>query len=146
MSLTIETVTEATDELVAALSALLPQLSPALGPTTHEAVTATLAQPGLTLMLARDARGQIVGTASLHQYRLISGRRTYLEDVVVDEAARGQGIGEALTREAIRLARAAGASDLHLTSGMQRVAAHRLYERLGFTRRETGFFRLALTD
>jgi len=144
--LSIETATEATDELVAALNALLPQLSPALGPTTHETVAATLAQPGLTLLLARNARGEIVGTASLHQYRLVSGPRTYLEDVVVDEAARGQGIGEVLTREAVRLAREAGASDLHLTSGLQRVAAHRLYERLGFTRRETGFFRIALNE
>jgi ribosomal protein S18 acetylase RimI-like enzyme len=62
----------------------------------------------------------------------------------VDEAARGQGAGEALVREAIRLARKAGARTIDLTSRPSREAANRLYERIGFVERETNVYRYEL--
>lgn len=144
MSVTLETASAATDELVAALNALLPQLAPAAVPITRATLAATLAQPDLTLLLARDAAGTIVGTATLIVYQILTGRHARLDDVVVDDAARGQGIGAALTLEAIRLARKQGAVNMYLTSAPHRQAAQRLYERLGFTRPNTDSFRLAL--
>jgi ribosomal protein S18 acetylase RimI-like enzyme len=71
------------------------------------------------------------------------GLRARIEDVVVDEAARGRGVGAALTQEAVRLARAAGARTLDLTSRPSRAAANRLYERLGFQKRDSTVYRLA---
>jgi ribosomal protein S18 acetylase RimI-like enzyme len=144
VSVALETAGAATDDLVAALNALLPQLTSAATPISRATLATTLAQPGLTLLLARDAAGTIVGTATLIIYQIITGRHARLEDVVVDDAARGQGIGAALTLEAIRLAREHGAVNMYLTSAPHRQAAHRLYERLGFTRPDTGYFRLAL--
>jgi ribosomal protein S18 acetylase RimI-like enzyme len=146
LSVTIEAVDATSDELVATLNTLLPQLSPLAAPTTREALAKTLAQPGLTLLLARDASGHIVGTATLIVYQILTGRHARLEDVVVDNAARGQGIGAALTREATSLARTQGAVNMYLTSAPHRQAAHRLYERLGFKRPDTTYFRLALRE
>ncbi len=137
----IEVADAASDELVAALNMLLPQLSPLAAPTTRDALAATMAQPGLTLLLARDIDGRIVGTATLIVCQVLTGRHARLEDVVVDDTARGQGIGAALTLEALRLARAQGVVNMYLTS-----APHRLYERLGFTRPDTTYFRLALWE
>lgn len=144
MTFALETATTATDDLVAALNALLPQLAPSAAPTNRAALAATLAQADLTLLLARDAAGIVVGTATLFVVRTLTGRHARLEDVVVDEAARGRGIGEALTLEAIRLARERGAVHMDLTSAPHRQAARRLYERLGFKCLATTCFRLIL--
>jgi ribosomal protein S18 acetylase RimI-like enzyme len=89
--------------------------------------------------------GVITGTLTLVMFPLPTGMRAWIEDVVVDEAARGQGIGEALTHEALRIARDAGARTVDLTSRPARAAAGRLYERLGFTLRESRLYRYSLT-
>jgi ribosomal protein S18 acetylase RimI-like enzyme len=146
VSVTIEAATTASPDLVAALNVLLPQLSPLIAPATRETLAETLAQPGLTLLLARDATGRIVGTATLIVSQILTGRHARLEDVVVEGTARGQGIGEALTREAIRLGREQGAVSMDLTSAPHRQAAHRLYQRLGFTSPDTTYFRRALRE
>lgn len=142
----VEVVDAATDELLAALGRLLPQLSARLAAPTREALADTLTQPGLSLLLARDADGRIVGMATLIVVRLLTGRHARLEAVVVDAAARGRGVGELLTRAAVRLAREQGASDLALTSNPRREAARRLYQRVGFTQYDTGVFVLALDE
>ena len=77
-------------------------------------------------------------------FRIPSGVRAWIEDVVVDEAARGQGVGEALNREALRLAAEQGARTVELTSRPSREAANRLYQRLGFKMRETNVYRYEL--
>jgi ribosomal protein S18 acetylase RimI-like enzyme len=86
----------------------------------------------------------IAGTLTLALFRIPTGIRAWIEDVVVDEEARGRGIGEALTREAIRRAGAAGARTIDLTSRPDREAANRMYEKLGFRRRETNVYRYEL--
>jgi ribosomal protein S18 acetylase RimI-like enzyme len=86
----------------------------------------------------------LTGALTLVLYRIPTGLRARVEDVVVDESARGRGVGEALTREAIRLARESGARHVELTSHPSREAANRLYRRLGFELRETNVFRLPL--
>jgi ribosomal protein S18 acetylase RimI-like enzyme len=87
--------------------------------------------------------GDIVGALTLVLFPVPTGTRAWIEDVVVDEAARGQGVGAALTREAVRLARAGGARTVDLTSRPSRAAANRLYERLGFQLRESKVYRFA---
>ncbi len=77
-------------------------------------------------------------------FRIPTGMRAWIEDVVVDEAARGQGVGEALNREALRLAKERGAITVDLTSRPSREAANRMYQRLGFTQRETNVYRYDL--
>jgi ribosomal protein S18 acetylase RimI-like enzyme len=145
MTVAISAATLATPELVAALERLLPQLSGAPASMTVERLAQVLAQPAMTLLVARDDHGEIVGTASVVIVASVGGWVARLEDVVVDEAARGQGIGAALTTAAIDLARARGVGGLDLTSSPFREAANRLYQRLGFQRRTTNVYRHPLT-
>jgi len=129
-----------TDELVAAFDRLVPQLSATTGPPGRGALEAIVGSPAVTLLVAR-AEGTIIGTLTLAMFPIPTGFRAWIEDVVVDEAARGKGIGEALTSEAIVLARAAGARTVDLTSRPSRTAAGRLYERAGFEERDTRVYR-----
>lgn len=129
------------DEVVAAFARLVPQLSSAR-PPTREAL-AEIAR-GAVLLVARSADGAIAGALTLTLYRIPTGLQARIDDVVVDRGARGQGLGEALSREAIRRAREAGAVAIGLTSHASRAAANRLYVRLGFERRETNVYKLAL--
>ena len=139
----IEIITTVDDQLVAAVTRLMPQLSKTAPPTRDELV-AMLAQPGTTLFIARvdDA---IVGMLVLTSYRIPTGLQSRIDDVVVDDAARGKGVGEALSRAAIDRARATGAKNVTLTSRPSREAANRLYVRLGFQRVETNVYRYPLT-
>jgi ribosomal protein S18 acetylase RimI-like enzyme len=138
----IEQASEATDELVEALARLVPQLSPARTPPSAAEVAEIVATQ--TLLVARDALGTIVGALTLVVFRIPTGLQALIEDVVVDETTRGKGVGDELVQEATRLARAAGASSLGLTSRPSREAANRLYRRLGFERRETNVYDLDL--
>ncbi len=140
MSTEIGTATAADDELVTALAGLLPQLSGSAAPLDREAVARLLACDANTVLVAR-IDGRIVGALTLVMFPLPSGLRARIEDVVVDDRARGHGVGAALTQEALRLAERAGAGTVDLTSRPSRAAANRLYERAGFVPRETTVFR-----
>jgi len=129
-----------TDEVVAAFARLVPQLSATTAPPGRNALEEIVGSPAVTVLIAR-AGGTIVGTLTLAMFPIPTGFRAWIEDVVVDEAARGRGIGEALTTEAIGLARAAGAKTVDLTSRRSRTAAGRLYERAGFEERDTRVYR-----
>jgi len=137
---TVEVVDTVTDELVEAFARLVPQLSATKGPPGREALARIAGSPAVTLLVAR-AEGTIVGTLTLAMFPTPTGIRAWIEDVVVDAAARGRGIGEALMTEAIGLARAAGARTVDLTSRPARQAAGRLYERAGFEERDTRVYR-----
>jgi ribosomal protein S18 acetylase RimI-like enzyme len=137
----IEHGTVADDELVEAFARLYPQLSSSAPPTRAD-LEALIASPESFLLIARDPG--IVGTLTLTLFRVPIGLQAQINAVVVDEAARGRGIGEALTRDAIHRARAAGATRIQLTSRNGRATAHRLYRRLGFELAATTVFRLAL--
>ena len=88
-----------------------------------------------------DADGRILGSLTLVVFPIPTGIRAWIEDVVVDEAARGRGVGEALNRAALDRARAAGARTVDLTSRPSREAANRLYQRIGFQPRDTNVYR-----
>lgn len=143
MSVEVAVVREANDELVEACARLLPQLSSTAVPLDREAVGRLLASDANTVLVAR-VEGEAVGMLTLVMFPLPSGVRARIEDVVVDEAARGLGIGGALTEEALRLADAAGARTVDLTSRPSRQAANRLYERLGFEARDSKVYRFVL--
>lgn len=134
----IEIAERATNEVLAELNRILPQLSSSSPPMTFDELDEICQNE--TVFIARDA-GKIVGSLTLVTFRLPTGVRSWIEDVVVDEAARGRGAGDALNRAAIRAAHAAGAKSLDLTSRPSRVAANKLYQKLGFKERTTNLYR-----
>jgi ribosomal protein S18 acetylase RimI-like enzyme len=140
----VEEVTEVSGELVAAMAGLVRQLSSSADPPGAAQLEEIVASPATTLLVAREDGAAIVGALTLALFRIPTGVRAWIEDVVVDEAARGRGAGEALTRGAVGIARAAGARTVDLTSRPDRAAANRLYAKLGFERRETNVYRLTL--
>jgi ribosomal protein S18 acetylase RimI-like enzyme len=140
----VEVLSEVTDEVVDALNALLPQLSTTAKPLDAAALRVIVTAPASTVLVAW-LDGRIVGSLTLATFPIPTGIRAWIEDVVVDEAARGRRIGTSLIDEAIRLAKQSGARTVDLTSRPSRVSAGQLYERIGFEQRETRFYRYQLT-
>jgi ribosomal protein S18 acetylase RimI-like enzyme len=136
----VEVLEKVTGEVVEAFGRLLPQLSRSAAPLGQADLEAIVGCPANTVLLARSA-GTITGALTLVMFPLPSGMRAWIEDVVVDASARGQGTGEQLTREALRIAAEAGARTVDLTSRPSREAAGRLYERIGFEIRESRLYR-----
>lgn len=139
-------ISEPTDELYLALQKLIPQIGIHKVSPTRDELAALLNREGATLLVARypDENSEIVGLLSLTVYQVPTGYRSIIEDVVVDQKYRRLGIGEALVRHAIELAREAGANGVSLTSNPQREAANQLYLSMGFELRKTNpyFYKL----
>jgi GNAT superfamily N-acetyltransferase len=133
----------ASPELLDSLRTLLPQLSPSSRKLDQASLEAILGDPAVTLLVAR-AEGRIAGTASVVVFRTPDGVQARLEDVVVDEQARGAGLGQALVEAAVEVARERGASRISLTSASWRESANRLYVRAGFEQKETNVYRMSL--
>jgi ribosomal protein S18 acetylase RimI-like enzyme len=140
MQFELEIVTEATDELWNAFQRLMPQLTTNNPPPSLTELTALVKSDSSTLLIARTNDSSIVGALSLTVYRVPTGIRSIIEDVIVDESARGQGLGDALMKRAIEIAREKGASNIALTSNPKRETANRLYVRMGFKKRETNAY------
>ncbi|MGI8983269.1 MAG: GNAT family N-acetyltransferase [Acidimicrobiales bacterium] len=141
MPIVVEEATAVTPELVAAFRQLTPQLSrsaPAAGGTE---LAEMVRSPATVLLMARDPDKGLVGSLTLVLFRIPTGVRAWIEDVVVDESSRGRGVAEMLCREALNRASAAGARTVDLTSRPAREPANRLYRRLGFVERETNVYR-----
>lgn len=143
MSLEIRPADRVDDDLVAAFAALIPQLSSSSPPPTADALQAIVDTPDSVLFVAR-VDGRVVGSLTLAFYRIPTGLKAWIEDVVVDADARGQGVGEALNRAAVAEATDRGAKNVSLTSRSSRDAANRLYQRLGFQRYETNVYRYTI--
>jgi ribosomal protein S18 acetylase RimI-like enzyme len=137
---------EVTPELVAAFERLIPQLSSSNPAPTETELAAICESEASVLLLAvdRDADDQILGSLTLAWFRIPTGVRAWIEDVVVDEAARGHGVGDLLNRAALDRARELGAKTVDLTSRPSREAANRLYQRIGFVARDTNVYRYSL--
>jgi ribosomal protein S18 acetylase RimI-like enzyme len=140
MGLEVRSAEEVDDALVAVFAELIPQLSSTSPAPTADVLRAIVASPDSVLYLAR-LDGRVVGSLTLAFYRIPTGLKAWIEDVVVDGAARGAGVGEALNRAAIDEARRRGAKNVSLTSRPSREAANRLYQRLGFRPYETNLYR-----
>ena len=141
-------VKEMSQKVYDAFEKLIPQLSSSAAiPTWDELEDLIASKAGIVLAAAddEDPEEKIFGTMTLVVFRIPTGVRAWVEDVVVDSAARGQGIGEKLIRTAIARAEAEGAKTIDLTSRPTRVEAHRLYRRCGFEMRETCVFRRTIS-
>lgn len=139
-----EMVTTVDGDLLTAIDRMLPQLSERARvdeALLHEVV----ASPATTLFVAR-LDGEIVGMCTIAVFTIPTGVRAWIEDVVVDDSARRGGVGTALVNAALEHARSVGARSVELTSRPAREGANRLYQRLGFSRRETNVYRFDLTD
>jgi ribosomal protein S18 acetylase RimI-like enzyme len=143
MTVSVSVIETVTPEIVDAIARLIPQLSRSAPAPSSEQLGEIATSPATHLLVAR-VDGEIVGSLTLVVFRIPTGVRAWIEDVVVDEAARGHGAGEALNREALRVARESGAITVDLTSRPSRESANRLYQRLGFTERETNVYRFDL--
>lgn len=135
----IQKVSQVTPELYEAVQRLVPQLGAHKVPPTKEELNELVESECSILLIAResDPDASIVGMVTLIIYRVPTGMRSLIEDVVVDGTARRKGIGEALVRQAMELARESGATGVALTSNPQREAANQLYQSMGFQLRQT---------
>lgn len=140
----IEAVTEVTPELHAATARLLRQLNSRLPAPSLERLRRIINDPAVTLLVAKEG-DEIVGTSTVIVYSTPFWIKARLDEVVVDESARGKGVGEALVRACLDIGRQRGAEVAELQSGPERAAAHRLYERMGFKIRETDVYRIELS-
>lgn len=133
------------DGLVERLGALVGQLSSSATRPTRDEVEVIVASPACHLLLAREGAGtageSVLGMLTLAVFAIPTGIRAVIEDVVVDEAARGRGIARSLVAAALDLAAAQGARTVDLTSRPTREAANRLYRGMGFATRETNVYR-----
>lgn len=130
-------------ELLVAINRLLPQLSTSASPMSHDDLERLLASNAITLFVA-TLDDHIVGLLTLALFPLPTGLRAWIEDVVVDEEARGQGVASELVLTAVAHAERHEATTVDLTSRPSREAANRLYQKLGFSARETNVYRLTL--
>lgn len=137
----VSTLKAITPDVVDAFARLLPQLSSSAAPLSAADLEAIVGSDTAHVLVARDESDTILGAMTLIVFRIPTGLRGWIEDVVVDGSARGLGVGEALNRRAIELAYELGARTIDLTSRPNREAANRLYQKLGFVARETNVYR-----
>ena len=142
----VEVISQVTSELVEALTRLVPQLSKSNPAPTERELAAIVASRASVLFVAYDQDDEIVGSLTLVLFRIPTGLRAWIEDVVVDESARGKGVGHRMNEAAIDYARKAGAKTVDLTSRPSRDVANRLYQRLGFKKSDTNVYRYVLDD
>ena len=139
----IEEIVKVDDELLAAMNRLVPQLSNSNSPPDRSALEGIVASDS-SILLAAFIDREIVGSLTLVVFSIPTGKRAWIEDVVVDEKCRNKGIGEALNQDAIKIARQLGAKTVDLTSRPSRESANRLYKRLGFLQRDTNIYRFKI--
>ncbi|MFL2697544.1 MAG: GNAT family N-acetyltransferase [Acidimicrobiales bacterium] len=141
---TIRVAENADADLVEAYQKLTPQLSSSSPAPSKRELSSIIKSDSATVLVAEDESGTILGSMTLVVFRIPTGVRAWIEDVVVDTEARGMGIGQALNEYAIKLAEQAGAKTIDLTSRPSRESANRLYQRLGFVARETNVYRYSI--
>ena len=139
----IKEIEKVDDKLVEAMKRLVPQLSNSNSPPDRSALEEIVTSDS-SILLAAFIDGEIVGSLTLVLFSIPTGKRAWIEDVVVDEKCRNKGIGEALNQEAINIAKRLGAKTVDLTSRPSREAANRLYSRLGFVQRNTNIYRFEI--
>jgi ribosomal protein S18 acetylase RimI-like enzyme len=140
---TIRSVTEVTESLIEAYKLLIQQLSSSSNPPNREKLEEIIKSDSARILVAEDENRVILGTMTLVIFQIPTGTRAWIEDVVVDNAARGKGIGKKLNLVALDLAKQAGAKTVELTSRPSREEANQLYKNIGFVMRETNVYRFS---
>lgn len=140
MTMHIEEVTANTTGLTDAINRFLCLLTSTGHPITESDLAALIASGNSHLFVAIDEQGSYAGMITVGIYRSPTGKKAWIEDVVVDEAYRGRGVGKQLTQHAIAFARLQQVKLLSLTSNPARIAANQLYPNVGFLRKETNVY------
>ncbi len=136
-------ITEFSTEVADAVRHLLPQFSSNASLPSDELIKQVIDSDASRLLVASEA-GLVLGMLTIVIFPISSGTRAWIEDVVVDAPCRGKGVGEALIREALALARREDARTVNLASRPSRLAAIRLYKRIGFAPRETNIYKFEI--
>ena len=139
----VKEIVKVDDKLIEAMKRLVPQLSNSSSPPDRFALEGIVASDS-SILLAAFIDGEIVGSLTLVIFSIPTGKRAWIEDVVVDEKCRNKGVGEVLNKDAINIARQRGVKTVDLTSRPSRQSANRLYNRLGFIQRETNIYRFEI--
>ena len=139
----VKEIAKVDDKLIEAMKRLVPQLSNSSSPPDRFALEEIVASDS-SILLAAFIDGEIVGSLTLVIFSIPTGKRAWIEDVVVDEKCRNKGVGEVLNKDAINIARQRGVKTVDLTSRPSRQSANRLYNRLGFIQRETNIYRIEI--
>lgn len=124
-----------------AVSRLLPQLSPDANVLTRQYFKSILASEGIHFFIAEIDKKQIVGMLTIAVYKTPTGIKVWIEDVTVDKAHRGKGIGKELMLAALDYSKSLGSKDIRLTSRPARIAANELYLKLGFKKQDTNYYK-----
>jgi ribosomal protein S18 acetylase RimI-like enzyme len=143
VTVSITVATESSAHVLSGVNALLPQLSTSAVALTLDTLSAIVDDGDTHLLIAEDD-GVIVGTLTLVTFRIPTGVRAIIEDVVVDGNTRGKGIGKQLVAAAIERASSLGAKTIDLTSRPSRVEANALYVAMGFQTRDTNVYRYSV--
>lgn len=138
----INLISEPTPRALDAINSLLPQLSKSAKLLNAEEF-AVLISTSSSLLFFAEEEDCVLGMLSLVIFRIPTGLRAWVEDVVVDEKARGKGVGKALSEHALKEAFRLGATTIDLTSRPSRIAANQLYQRVGFAKRDTNVYRFS---
>jgi RimJ/RimL family protein N-acetyltransferase len=140
----VEIATTLTPAIVDAIAMLVPQLSTSSPPPTTAELSDVVASPATDLFIALDDGGTIIGTATLATFRIPTGMRAWIEDVIVDENATNRGVATAITKAMLDRARELGCVSVDLTSRPSREAANHVYQKVGFEPRVTNVYRFDL--
>ena len=141
----ISELTEATPSVLESINQLLPQLSSKASSLSMEQLLELISSDSTLVFVCSNAVDEIIGMLSLVIMKIPTGRKAWIEDVVVDSKARGQGLGKALMDHALQEARERGVKSIDLTSRPSREGANRLYQSLGYQIRETNVYRYKLS-
>ncbi len=141
--ITIEELNQVTTEDLAGINVLLPQLSATAKPMTYQDLLNVVRDNAVTILVAREGK-RVVGIGSLILFHSVLGTRARLEEMVVDEGQRGNGIGRLIAERLIEIARKNRVRSIELSSRPNREAANALYQKLGFEKKETNVYTMRL--
>jgi len=139
----IHEISSADEKTLRAVNELIPQLSQSAS-VMNEMQLRRLVESQATKLYFAQEGDLVLGMLSLVVFSIPTGTKAWVEDVVVAQVARGKGVGMALMNHALAVAKNAGAKSVDLTSRPSREAANKLYQKLGFTARETNVYRLTI--
>lgn len=142
----IERITHIDESVVSAFEILMPQLTGNDEFPTYENLKKVIDSENVHLYFAIDSEEKVIGTITLVFIRIPTGLKAWIEDVIVDKKSRGRGIATAMIRHAIQIAREKGVPKVDLTSQPRRIAANKLYQKLGFEKRESNVYRYYITE
>ena len=141
--ITIEELTQVTTKSVDEINALIPQLSSSAKPMTFARLLELTKDMRVPILVALDGK-KIVGIGMIITYNVLTEKRAWLEEIIVDEQYRGQGLGERISRALIEIAKKQRVERIYLSSAPKRVAANKLYQKMGFEPKETNVYRMKL--